>query len=549
MANLFNSRINNNNHNTKKSRYKPIALAIAVAMTNTLTSNAIAATYTVTTIADSGEGSLRQAVLDANATNDVSDNIIFDTNLAGSIITLNSALVINDTLTITGPSVGDANSIILDGNQTNQIINSNFSSSTDTKSLTLENITLRNALYDGTEQPNRNGGGAIYVNNANLIINHGLITNNKTMGSKDSGGGIYLVNGDLILNNTTVSNNNINGNSADGGGVFVNYGDATINNSTISGNTALKRGGGLRVRLGNTKLNQSTVSGNSSTAFGGGGGGIFTNGGETIIISSTITNNTSATNGAGISVNLFAAEDRARFTNTILSGNTVIGRDNIDNFTNRSSTSEGTLSLEFSLFSDNQTEVNGTNTGNQFNLNNNPNLGPLQDNGGPTFTHLPNLDSLIINAGGGLILDGEVDQRGSDFPRIAFGALDIGAVELQENEADFSYDIDNNGEVAPLTDGLLALRYLFGFRDDALIANAVASDATRNAAIDIESYLFNGIGIRSLDIDGNDEVKPLTDGLLVLRYQFGFRGDSLIQNAIGHNATRNTAMEIESFLE
>ena len=39
--------------------------------------------------------------------------------------------------------------------------------------------------------------------------------------------------------------------------------------------------------------------------------------------------------------------------------------------------------------------------------------------------------------------------------------------------------------------------------------------------------------ISELDIDGDGESKPLTDGLLLIRYLFGFSGDSLISGAIG----------------
>jgi hypothetical protein len=50
-------------------------------------------------------------------------------------------------------------------------------------------------------------------------------------------------------------------------------------------------------------------------------------------------------------------------------------------------------------------------------------------------------------------------------------------------------DIDGNNEVDALTDGLLFLRYVFGLRGSALIAGVVAQDATRASAEDIETYL------------------------------------------------------------
>ena len=111
-----------------------------------------------------------------------------------------------------------------------------------------------------------------------------------------------------------------------------------------------------------------------------------------------------------------------------------------------------------------------------------------------------------------------------------------------------NWDIDGNGQAKPLTDGLLALRYLFGFKDNTLISNAVGNGATRSTAIEIQAYLLSGVESEELDIDGDGEVKPLTDGLLLLRYLFGFKGSTLINNALGKNATRTTAIEIEAFL-
>ena len=53
----------------------------------------------------------------------------------------------------------------------------------------------------------------------------------------------------------------------------------------------------------------------------------------------------------------------------------------------------------------------------------------------------------------------------------------------------------------------------------------------------------------ALDIDGDGQVKPLTDGMLVLRYLFDFRGDTLINGAVAANASRKTSAEIESRIQ
>jgi hypothetical protein len=92
-------------------------------------------------------------------------------------------------------------------------------------------------------------------------------------------------------------------------------------------------------------------------------------------------------------------------------------------------------------------------------------------------------------------------------------------------------DVDGNGEAKPLTDGILIVRWMVGFTGDALISNAVANPGcTRCTASQITNYL-NGIET-ILDIDDNGETKPLTDGVLIVRWLVGFTGNSLISNAV-----------------
>jgi hypothetical protein len=54
--------------------------------------------------------------------------------------------------------------------------------------------------------------------------------------------------------------------------------------------------------------------------------------------------------------------------------------------------------------------------------------------------------------------------------------------------------------------------------------------------------------VASFDVDGNGAVDPLTDGLLALRYEFGFRGATLITGAVGAGCTRCTAPQIEAYM-
>ena len=110
-----------------------------------------------------------------------------------------------------------------------------------------------------------------------------------------------------------------------------------------------------------------------------------------------------------------------------------------------------------------------------------------------------------------------------------------------------SLDIDGNGDADALSDGLLILRSMFGLTDGTLIQSAVSDDARYITSSDIESRI-NGLGLL-LDVDGNDRLEPLSDGLLILRYLFGMRGSTLIDNVIGPDATRKTSEAIEAYLE
>ena len=110
-----------------------------------------------------------------------------------------------------------------------------------------------------------------------------------------------------------------------------------------------------------------------------------------------------------------------------------------------------------------------------------------------------------------------------------------------------SIDIDGNGEYKALTDGLLLLRGMFGLTGDALIGGAVASDAVYTTSVDIEAHIAM-LGTLA-DIDGNGDVSALTDGLLALRYLFGLTGDALISGVIASDATRTTSAEIEAHIQ
>jgi hypothetical protein len=111
----------------------------------------------------------------------------------------------------------------------------------------------------------------------------------------------------------------------------------------------------------------------------------------------------------------------------------------------------------------------------------------------------------------------------------------------------FDLDIDDDGKTEALTDGLLVIRHLFGFSGDSLTTNATGADAQRSDAASIETHLVDNKS--SLDVDGDGNVEALTDGLLIIRELFEFSGDSLITGAVSETGTRLTGDSIAEYLQ
>jgi hypothetical protein len=164
----------------------------------------------------------------------------------------------------------------------------------------------------------------------------------------------------------------------------------TVINSTISGNTVdgyMCAGGGIR-NAGTFTLTNSTLSGNSAPS---GQGGAMSNAGQTMIGDTVL--------------------------NAGASGGTIFNNG-------------GTItSLGYNIASDNG---GGVLTGPGDQTNTDPTLGPLQDNGGPTFTHALLPGSPAINAGDPSFTPPPFyDQRGPNYVRVYDGQIDIGSFEVQ----------------------------------------------------------------------------------------------------------------------
>jgi hypothetical protein len=112
-----------------------------------------------------------------------------------------------------------------------------------------------------------------------------------------------------------------------------------------------------------------------------------------------------------------------------------------------------------------------------------------------------------------------------------------------------NFDFDGDGQLLPLTDGLLLVRWLFDFGGSTLVSNAVGAGCSRCSANEISAFIGNlASTTSSLDIDDDGARQPLTDGLLVIRYLFGFRGDTLVNGAVSPNCDTCSAAGIESHI-
>ena len=118
-----------------------------------------------------------------------------------------------------------------------------------------------------------------------------------------------------------------------------------------------------------------------------------------------------------------------------------------------------------------------------------------------------------------------------------------------KDAAENCIDIDGNGKLDALTDGILLARYLLGYRDASLIDNSLANDAVRTTATVVQSYIQSYTATGCYDVDGSGNLDALSDATLLIRYLSGYRGGGLIEGAIGQGATRTTADSVSAYIE
>ena len=385
-----------------------LLVAMAAVMLVSLVPKTVTAagTFTVSNTDDSGLGSLRQAITDANTA--AGGTITFTAGVTGTI-DLQAAL----------PNLDS--DIIIDGPGASTLtVQRSFAVSTPAFSVFTINVG-KTVEINGLTIKNGNGGldggGGVY-NGGTLFIIACAISNNNSLNSH--GGGINNA-GTLIITDSTVANNST---PMFGGGIFNNINSATLTNCTIANNSS-GVGGGIMNFIGVLNVYNSTVANNIATQLGGGG----INSAGALFLRSTI-----------------VAKNTGQFPDVGLISNSL-GHNLIGNST-------GSIGGDPSL-------------GDLFNIDPLFEQGLdgkplLKDNGGPTPTIALRCGSPAIDKGKNEVFGLTTDQRGAGFLRTvndpaipdAVGGgdgTDIGAFEVQSvGQSCFDLCLQDDGGSASL---------------------------------------------------------------------------------------------------
>ena len=242
------------------------------------------------------------------------------------------------------------------------------------------------------------------------------------------GGGIDNDGGNVTVTDSTLSGNSatpLEGNGfAFGGGIVSDFGTLTVTDSTLSGNSVstpgctsscLAGGGGIYQEGGTVTITDSTLSGNSASSTSGctsdcvvEGGGVFNNGGTLTVTNSTLSGNSASTSGC---TNICEAEGGGIHDD----GAEIIGATIVANSTGGNCDSPVTTDLGYNLEDDAGASC-GFSSADYDVVGQNPDLGPLQGNGGPTQTMALQTGSPAIGLVNSATLCASPDQRGSTRP-------------------------------------------------------------------------------------------------------------------------------------
>jgi hypothetical protein len=377
------------------------ALAFALVPVGTAQAEPI----TVTNLHDSGLGSLRAAIIQANSDKtieQVPDLITFASGLTGSIKLEKPLPQIYDSIDIYGPG---ARLITVDASQIqHQADVAVFEDLTGNTALTISGLSLDNA-DTGNEL-----GGFIEAQYTDLTLNDDAFVHDH---SRFSGGAVFSTYGSLTIDGCTFNDDG----ASYGGALLSELQKGKIEDSTFANNRASLGGGGIALFQGDkTTITGSTITGNSVQYKGdasdqlGYGGGIDSLYANLDLRDSVVADNKASGNAAATRRKVGGSD----FPDIHLLGSAFTAAFSL-------------IQHGFGLGSLPASNI----------LGKAPLLAPLADNGGPTNTELPLPNSPVINAGRafGLSVDQRGDKRAVNYPgvkkRKGGDGTDIGAVELQ----------------------------------------------------------------------------------------------------------------------
>ena len=279
----------------------------------------------------------------------------------------------------------------------------------------IRSLVSQNRATSHRLSPVRGGGISSFMEGDGPKPKTTIVASVIELNVSDQGVGITQQEGELSISDTIVRDNS----GRFSGGLWMRYAATTLKAVTISGNT----GGGILISAATIRVENSTLSGNTGAFKGAGievGGG-----GLAILSNSTVTANTADDRAGGVYT---SATGNTVVFNSVVFGNSAPRQPNCNELTSR-----GYNLLPAALdcaFTPTTTDI----------LQTDPQLGPLQDNGGLTLTHALLSTSPAIDAGNPapLASGGEachaVDQRGMsrlmDGDGDGVARCDIGAFEL-----------------------------------------------------------------------------------------------------------------------
>jgi hypothetical protein len=271
----------------------------------------VPSTFTVLNLADGGDGSLRAAILGAEA-NPGPDVVRFAGQVRGTITLTTGELGVHSDLTIDGPG---ANRLTVSGNDASRVFD--VIGGTDAGggiTVAIAGLTVAHGRADV-------GGGIRNSGFCDLTLDHMVMSENVAVGGPNPavnarGGAVHCVGGGAAV---SVIDSQVVGNAADGrpnatrgsgGGLSVDSGHLSVLRSTVAENYAFGgsptisgAGGGVSVLTGTATITGSTIRDNRSVGAAGGGpahgAGILVTQAASLVVSHSLLTRNEAHGGDG----------------------------------------------------------------------------------------------------------------------------------------------------------------------------------------------------------------------------------------------------------